>query len=79
MKSNIIFHKIKSKHPRSLTLQQGNVISALERVNNVQYKHKLQPLILDYSNDELFVVDANFLVFLQTHDKEELLSAINII
>jgi len=75
---NIIFHRIKAAHPRASTLQQNNVNQALERVQNVQFKHKLQPLILDYSNSELSVVDVNFIVYLQTHSKEELLSKIGI-
>jgi hypothetical protein len=73
-----IFHRIKSKHPKATTLQQNNVNQALERVQNVQYKHKLQPLILDYSNGSLSVVDVNFIVYLQTHLKDELLEKIGI-
>jgi hypothetical protein len=44
----------------------------------VQFKHKLQPLIFDYSNGELKVVDANFLVFVETHTREELLEYIGV-
>ncbi len=73
-----IYHRIKSEHPKATTLQQNNVNQALERVQNVQYKHKLQPLILDYSNGSLSVVDVNFIVYLQTHRKEELLEKIGI-
>lgn len=73
-----IFHRIKAKHPKSTTLQQNNVNQALERVQNVQFKHKLQPLILDYSNGDLSVVDANFIVYLQTHDRGELHDKIGI-
>jgi len=50
----------------------------MERVQNVQFKHKLQPLILDYSNGELSVVDANFLVYLNTQNKDELIELIGI-
>ena len=74
-----IYSIIKLKHPKNGTLQLNNLTSALDRVQAVQAKQKLQPLILDYSNSELFVVDANFLVFLSTHTKEELLEPINII
>lgn len=62
---NVIFQRMRSKHPSSETLQQNNVAQALERVGKVQFKHKLQPLIFDFSNDELVVVDANFLVFVK--------------
>ena len=48
------------------------MVQALDRVGKVQFKHGLQPLIIDYSNGEMMVVDANFLVFLQTHSKPEL-------
>ena len=73
-----LFHRIRDEHPKKSTLQQNNINQALERVQNVQFKHKLQPLILDYSNGELSVIDVNFIVYLQTHSKEELLSKIGI-
>ena len=40
--------------------------------------HKIQPLILDFSNARLTVVDASFLVFLRTHDPKELLELVGI-
>jgi len=73
-----IFSIVKIKHPKNDTLQLNNLNQALDRVQTVQSKHKLQPLILDFSNSELFVVDANFLVFLSTHTKAELLEPLNI-
>ncbi len=76
LSQNTIYHKIKQSHPKATTLQQNNVLQALERVHSVQFKNKLQPLILDYSNSELFVVDANFLVYLQTQKQEDLLAKI---
>jgi hypothetical protein len=68
-----IFQKVRKHHPSTDTLQHNNVLQALECVGKVQFKHKLQPLIFDFSNARLFVVDANFLVFHQTHNAEELL------
>ena len=44
----------------------------------MQFKHKLQPLIFDFCNSELVVVDANFIVFLKTHSREELLEYLGI-
>lgn len=76
--SGRLFNIIKPKHPKTDTLQQNNLNQALERVQTVQGKHKLQPLILDFSNGELFVVDANFLVFVSTQESSELLKLINI-
>lgn len=73
-----LFNIIKSKHPKSETIQQNNLNQALERVQTVQAKHKLQPLILDFSNNDLFVVDANFLVYISTQDKTELYKLLNI-
>ncbi|MBK7673812.1 MAG: hypothetical protein IPJ27_03075 [Candidatus Accumulibacter sp.] len=73
LRPNTIFHRIRPNHPAGDSLQHNNVIQALERVGKVQFKHKLQPLIFDFSNGELVVVDANFLVFLQTHSPDELL------
>jgi len=75
LKPNMLLARIKREHPSASTLQQNNVIQALERVQNVQFRHRLQPVVLDYSNDELLVVDAHFLVFLQSHDKADLLAA----
>ena len=74
---NFLFQKVKVVHP-SKTLQQMNIIQALERIQKVQFKHKLQPLVLDYSNGELLVVDVNFIVFLQTHTKEDLLEYVGL-
>ena len=73
-----LFSIIRPKHPKSSTLQLNNLLSALERVQSVQFKHRLQPLILDYSNSNLFVVDANFLVYLNTHEKKELIEIIGL-
>ncbi len=78
LRPNIIFQRTKAAHPSANTLQQNNVVQALERVGTVQFKHKLQPLILDYSNGELMVVDANFIVFLQTHGEQELIEYIGL-
>jgi predicted nucleic acid-binding protein len=75
LRPNTIFQRIKDRHPAS-TLQQSNVTQALERVGKLQFKHKVQPLVFDYSNNELRVVDASFLVFIQTHTAEELLGYI---
>lgn len=73
LRPNAILHRIRRTHPFRYSLQQNNVAQALERVGKVQFKHKLQPLIFDFSNGELVVVDANFLVFVQTHTTNELL------
>lgn len=70
LRPNAIFHRIRPAHPAGEALQHNNVTQALERVGKVQFKHKLQPLIFDFSNGELVVVDANFLVFVQTHSEE---------
>lgn len=75
LRPNVLLARIKREHPSADTLQQNNVIQALERVQNVQFRHRLQPVVLDYSNDELLVVDAHFLVFLQSHHKADLLEA----
>ena len=74
----MIFQRLKPAHPSQGTLQQNNVVQALDCIASVQHKHKIQPVILDYSNGELMVVDANFLVFLETHSEEELLEYIGI-
>lgn len=73
-----LFNIIKPKHPKSVTLQLTNLNQALERVQTVQAKHKLQPLILDFSNGDLYVVDANFLVYISIQEIAELLKHINI-
>lgn len=75
---NILFNKIKSEHPEKDRLQMSHLSQALERVHKVQTKHKLQPFILDFSNEELFVVDANFLIFLESKTEVELLDIIGL-
>jgi hypothetical protein len=69
----VLLSRIKNKHPSGDTLQQNNVLQALERIQKVHFKHELQPVVLDYSNDELLVVDPYFLLFLQSHEKKDLL------
>ena len=75
---NILFNKLKYRHPKKERLQLTHLNQALERVHNVQTKHKLQPFILDFSNEELFVVDANFLIFLESKSQDELMEIIDI-
>lgn len=75
---NVIFQRIKQIHPSGESLQHNNVNQALERVSKVQHRHKLQPLIFDYSDGDLKVVDANFLVFVQTQPTDSLLGAIGL-
>jgi hypothetical protein len=79
VRPNTLFHRIKAVHPSRATLQLNNVNQALDRVGAVQFKHKLQPLIFDFGNSELVVVDANFIVFLKTHSREELLEYLGIV
>lgn len=73
LRANVLLARIKREHPSGDSLQQNNVAQALERVQKVHFRHKLQPVVLDYSNDELLVVDPYFIVFLQSHTKEDLL------
>lgn len=72
LRPNVIFQRIKAYHP-SQTLQQMNVVQALQCVQKIQFKNGQQPLVLDYSNGELIVIDVNFIVFLQAHSQDELL------
>jgi hypothetical protein len=73
LRANTILHRIRDHHPNGETIRQTNVLQSLERVGKVQFKHRLQPFILDFSNNELVVVDAGFLVFRNTHSRSELL------
>jgi hypothetical protein len=76
---NIIFKRIKEFHPYGATLQHNNVNQALERISKVQHRQKLQPPIFDYSDGDLKVVDANFLVFLQNQSGDSILEVIGMI
>jgi hypothetical protein len=78
LRPNIVFQRIKASPPKQDSLQQNNISQALENVGKVQFKHKIQPLILDFSNARLTVVDGSFLVFLRTHDPKELLELVGI-
>lgn len=71
-----IYKRIVSKHRAGASIQQNIVSKALDRVGIVQYKHKLQPLIFDYDGNRLRIVDANFIAYLETQDRDELLQAI---
>jgi hypothetical protein len=73
-----ILRMIRESHPNGEGIQYANVTQALERVAKVQHKQKIQPLVLDYSANELRAVDAGFLVFLRTHSREELLEIIGL-
>lgn len=79
MRANVLFNRIKEKHPSGVSLQQNNVVQALDRIGTVQYKHKLQPLIFDMKNGALVVVDANFLIFKSTHSDSQLLEYLGFI
>ena len=76
--SNFIYSIIKQYHPKKEQLQSTHLNQALDRVYKVQNKHKLQPYILDFSHDDLFVVDANFLVYLESKSEKELFKTIGI-
>lgn len=78
LRPNTIFQRIRAIHPSRDSLQQNNVTQALERVAKVQHKHGLQPFIFDYSNDELIVVDVNFIVYLQNQSHDDLFRVIGV-
>lgn len=78
LRPNTIFQRIRAVHPSRDNLQQNNVTQALERVAKVQHKHGLQPFIFDYSNDELIVVDVNFIVYLQNQPHDDLFRVIGV-
>lgn len=78
LRHNIIFQRIRTTHPSRESLQQNNVTQALERVAKVQYKHGLQPFVFDYSNDELVVVDVNFIIYLQNQPQDDLVRMIGL-
>jgi hypothetical protein len=73
-----LFRIIKDVHPDSETLQRTTLTQALDRIDKVQHKHKLQPRIFTYSNETLKIVDPNFMVFLESIDKRELLESIGL-
>jgi len=73
-----IHRRIVSKHRSGTSIQQNLVAKALERVGLIQQKHKVQPLIFDYSVDRLHILDANFTAYLQTQGQDELLHAIGL-
>jgi hypothetical protein len=76
--TNVIFRRIKDFHGNGDTLQQGSVTQALQRVSKVQYINKIQPIIFDFSDGKLRVVDVNFILFKQTHSVEKLLEFIGV-
>ena len=78
LRPNTIFQRIRNSHPSADSLQQNNVTQALERVAKVQHKHGLQPFVFDYSNDELIVVDINFIVYLQNQPHDDLFGVIGL-
>ena len=78
LKASVIFQRIASKHRHGSTMQQSSVTQALDRVGTVQFKHKLQPLIFDYADSRLRIVDANFIVFIETQKRDDLLVSIGL-
>jgi hypothetical protein len=78
LKASTIFQRIASKHRHGATMQQSSVSQALDRVGNVQFKHKLQPLIFDYGDNRLRIVDANFILFVETQSRDDLMVAIGL-
>lgn len=68
--------KIEEVHPSGKGLNPGNVTQALKAVSSLQITKSIQPIILDYdeSNSTLHIVDKGFLIWLDTQDRNELLS-----
>lgn len=66
-------HKyIDTHHPYGFKITKSNIAYFLGRLDKIQKKYKIQPIILEYSHKMLRVMDVNFIVFLSTHYKQEL-------
>jgi hypothetical protein len=76
LRANEVYQRIADQHPGRERIYRNNVIQALDRVEGVQHRHQINPPILDFSDRQLRVVDAQFLVFLRTQERERLLEAI---
>ena len=67
-----IYRYIDRNHPFSFKITKSNISQFLLRVDAIQRKYKIQPIILEYSYKTLRVMDVNFIVFLSTHYTQEL-------
>lgn len=67
---------LRKHHPRSASLNQGNVTQALQSTAALQIKKDIKPMVLDYdqTNLRLNVVDRSFLIWLDNQDRNELLA-----
>lgn len=76
IKTNEVYQRISEARTDPERLLRNNVIQALDRVEKLQFRHRIQPPILDHSDRRLRVIDAQFLVFLRTQPPEQILEAI---
>jgi hypothetical protein len=67
---------LREKHPRSDSLNQGNVTQALQSSAALQIKKDIKPMVLDYdqTNLRLNVVDRSFLIWLDNQNRDELIA-----
>jgi len=63
---------IKKHHPYGFRITKSSLTQFFSRIDKIQSKHKIQPLILEYSQGFIRIMDVNFIVFLTTHYKQEL-------
>jgi len=75
-----IMRDINKKHPKIDDVNQGNLTQSLERIVKLQVERNVEPIILDYNNNDrrLDVVDKRFLIWLDNKSRSELNDIINV-
>lgn len=77
---NTITKVLREQHPQKSDLNPGNVTQALQSSAALQVKKSVKPIILDYdqTNLRLRVVDSGFIIWLNSQDRQELISMLNL-
>lgn len=80
LRLNMITKVLREKHPQKNDLNPGNVTQALQSSAALQVKKSIKPIILDYdqTNLRLRVVDSGFIIWLNSQNREELISMLNL-
>lgn len=67
-----VYHYLRKHHPYGFKITRGAITQIFSRVDKIQNKYKIQPIILEHSQRMLRVMDVNFMVFLSTHYSQEI-------
>ncbi len=79
LKFQAVFKRLNEIHPkRQGRLHSNNVVQAIKNIKLLQHKQRLTPIIFDFDSNEsvLQVVDAGFILYVASTERDELLRTV---